>query len=760
MLKAFSHNKNRIVSIFVALFVVLALTSGAFAAVKLVLTPPENINLNNVTLTVYPGTGSTGAIAATSSTADKRVYELPEFGTYNYRVAPGVYTGVVKLMHFASGDYVGVDDPQAVMEVKTTEFISGDKFGPPTNNSGTSRSIQWLVTDQIEKLLGTGGLKTYPAAGLQTPTFSTQKRLWQVTTQRDLMNFVNNLQAKYPKLVRWWSLGKSAAYNYDVPIVIVSKYIENLPADATFEDLAELVREGDTPTFFHMGSIHADEASGAEGVMAMLLEMTENKAHMLDKVNYAAIPRISVDAARDWVHYASSPIVDPRFTYDPNSDHLRLIYPENRRTHYAFLKLMPEVVMDGHEYYALTLSGLTTSASADAYATNLRDLTATPATSWNNPTREVTDLGLYDYGIKLFDDATEEGLRIDHYGITVGGTVGRAYFGLMGAVSFLCEGAGTDFSNTSGSMPWGAYVLNRRAWAQATMGMSLLKTLHDNADAHRALIKEGRDYAINRGKVFSEDVVVYLSQVSAGGIYTPYSGQNYRAHMNGTIEMTRDATMQINSAGTRNRPYPTAYVIPKGIATFDGAGPKTASATLSYAINYDYLLDLLDAQGIEYFELEKGTTAPLRQYYRTDTGNSSSNTISAALRDEADVVFENGAYGIPMDQATSSVIAMLFEPDNGNNNAANAAITSSTSSATNGIALVVHHFTNRDYPYYRLEKDNPRVVLGIEDEEGGKKNCKECLMDWLEELCEEGCNAGIPLLALLALAGLVFRRKF
>jgi hypothetical protein len=81
------------------------------------------------------------------------------------------------------------------------------------------------------------------------------------------------------------------------------------------------------------------------------------------------------------------------------------------------------------------------------------------------------------------------------------------------------------------------------------------------------------------------------------------------------------------------------------------------------------------------------------------------------MRDESNVVLTNGAYVIPMDQVASSVIAMMFEPDNGNNNGANAAITSSTSSATNAIPLVLHGITNRDYPYYRLEKDYPREVF-------------------------------------------------
>jgi hypothetical protein len=225
--------------------------------------------------------------------------------------------------------------------------------------------------------------------------------------------------------------------------------------------------------------------------------------------------------------------------------------------------------------------------------------------------------------------------------------------------------------------------------------------------------------------------------------------------MNGVIERTADAPMQINSAGTRNRPYPTAYVIPKGISTFDGVGPKTASASLSYAINYNYLLDLLDAQGIEYYEVAKGTAAPLRQYHRTDTGNSSNNTISAALHGEDKVTLENGAYVVPMDQVASSVIAMMFEPDNGNNNGANAAVSSSTSSATNGIALVVHDITSRNYPYYRLEKDNPRKVL---PDVNKKDDCKDNICDILEEA---GCNAGYGYLvfAIFAVVPFITRRK-
>ena len=41
-----------------------------------------------------------------------------------------------------------------------------------------------------------------------------------------------------------------------------------------------------------------------------------------------------------------------------------------------------------------------------------------------------------------------------------------------------------------------------------------------------------------------------------------------------------------------------------------------------------------------------------------------------------------------------------------------------------------------------------------------KDNCKDKIKDWLDDLCENGCNAGVPMLAVLALAGLMIRRKY
>ena len=63
---------------------------------------------------------------------------------------------------------------------------------------------------------------------------------------------------------------------------------------------------------------------------------------------------------------------------------------------------------------------------------NADDLETTPATSLNN-NPAVTKIGL-DMAKRAFSDATNAGLRVNHYGTTVNNPIGRAYFGLFNAV--------------------------------------------------------------------------------------------------------------------------------------------------------------------------------------------------------------------------------------------------------------------------------------------------------------------------------------
>ena len=716
LLRVFLRNKMCI-SIFAALLAIGAFSTGAAAYVTLRMTAPDGVNLTGINLSVYPGTSASGTIKyAEWGNASARGYSFDIPGTYNYRVTgPSEFITVVKLFHFTQAQ---IDSNETVeMEVRTARKPTGtEPFGPG--------GIVYNFTDQIEqRLLGTAGLTTFPAAGLQTPTFTTSKGLWQVTTQSDMMSFIQDLEAQYPNRVRTFNLGNIPTLNYQMPIVFVSKSVPDIPSSATLEQATEILRANGRAKFLHQGSIHGNEQSATEGALYMIREMAGRFGEpYLDKIDFICVPRINVEGGARWTR------ANVYNSVDMNRDHIRLQAPEIQQLHKAYLALMPEVTMDGHEiyYYAVTS---TSTASAEVTATQgITDIESTPCTTMNHPLKELVDYSLNRYAAKLFQDMGAGGLRVNHYengnnGWTANNSIGRTYYGLMGSVSFLIEVRGTDLSGVTG-VASGSYVFERRAWSHVLASKSLLQTLYDNLDQTRTLVAKARKSAIAQGKVYEPGNLIYLNQSASGnstnfrntGIeepgakYTSYKAFYHQATMAGDLVTPVWKSLALNDTAARTRPRPTAYIVPKGIANLTQTGAITVTNTLSNAINYDYLLGMLDGNGIYYYEIPAGTKADVRQYCRTDAGNTTNGTITADLLPETEVTFANGAYVIPLDQVAGAVAVAAFEPDMSNSNGFNASVAQTESGAT-GLAVIIHDFTTRNYPYYRLESNDPRMVL-------------------------------------------------
>jgi hypothetical protein len=177
--------------------------------------------------------------------------------------------------------------------------------------------------------------------------------------------------------------------------------------------------------------------------------------------------------------------------------------------------------------------------------------------------------------------------------------------------------------------------------------------------------------------------------------------------------------MYNGSAAGNQRPYPTAYIIPKGVPETSAShtAAVTVNAATSGRINYNFLLASLKRNFIEFYEIAPGTTVNVKQYYRTGTSNATTSGVTAGLRAAEDVTFEHGAYVVPMDQVTGSVIASTFEPDTSGSNGYNGSVAqgdsdnSGNANTAAAMPLVFHDLSTRDYPYYRLEADYPREVL-------------------------------------------------
>jgi hypothetical protein len=206
--------------------------------------------------------------------------------------------------------------------------------------------------------------------------------------------------------------------------------------------------------------------------------------------------------------------------------------------------------------------------------------------------------------------------------------------------------------------------------------------------------------------------------------------------MEGNVVSANWKPAALNNASHRDRARPTAYVLPKD------ADPNF--------FNLPGIIESMEANRIEYYEIPPGTSAPLRQYFWiSGRGNGSQHEgpdptynaqyLVADLRPEEAVTFAQGAYVVPLDQVAGPVAVAMFEPDIANTNQYNATIAQYLNDPVEALCLASHDVSkNNNYPYYRLEKNNPRKVLPSEKE--------SCIDEILNEI---GCNVGYGLLLVI-----------
>ncbi len=104
----------------------------------------------------------------------------------------------------------------------------------------------------------------------------------------------------------------------------------------------------------------------------------------------------------------------------------------------------------------------------------------------------MTKIGL-DMAKHAFADAENAGLRVYHYGTTVNNPIGRAYFGLYNALSFLIETRGIGA---------GRQNFERRVFSQETAATSYIKYTAEHADEIVKTVAAARADVIAKGKTY------------------------------------------------------------------------------------------------------------------------------------------------------------------------------------------------------------------------------------------------------------------
>ena len=494
-----------------------------------------------------------------------------------------------------------------------------------------------------------------------TPLFNEGRTPHRQTTQTEMMNYIAGLDGADDNMYVY-VLGKSGGSKtseyFDIPVIFYTK--TDLSGASTWQEAAELLRANGKLTFMYQAQIHSKEPGNGEAALAMLMDFDgEYGEGLLDNMNLCVIPRFNT-----WGAYKSKRTVYANGgEMDANRDFMKLESIEVQLRNKLFNAVEPEVYYDAHEC----------NLHPEYEQVSMRDVwISTNFTTKATPEFKDTALTVC---YKIFDRAEENNLTYGWYSSSVNG-----YNPVMSTTNVAMRGS-LVFLNESHGIWGGMQQIERRIMSHVTVVTAILDYVNENTAAVQKVVDDQRKDIVERGKTYEEnDLIVLKSDYTVPEEYFI----NGKQVDTGSGEITDYVhTGKVYNIVVRSRTAPTAYVIPAGESW------------------EDTVLEKLDLHGISYYEIPAGSTVLLQQY----TGS----TTEAALKPEAEVTFEKGAYVCTLAQEDGYILAMLMEPDVDDMGGYEGTF------AQQGVITA----TDGEYPIYRYVHDlnsrNQISLVGVED---------------------------------------------
>ena len=160
----------------------------------------------------------------------------------------------------------------------------------------------------------------------------------KLTSHVQMEQYLDELTSSY-KMIKLELIGQSLE-GRDIPALFYS-------SDKTFGSQRTV-----KPLVLVFCQQHGDEPSGKEAALILARELVNEKKNLLKSMDLILIPQLNPDGAEKNQRRNARDI-------DLNRNHIILTEPETQALHQLFLKWMPEVTLDVHEYTAVSDQWLT-----------------------------------------------------------------------------------------------------------------------------------------------------------------------------------------------------------------------------------------------------------------------------------------------------------------------------------------------------------------------------------------------------------------
>ena len=446
---------------------------------------------------------------------------------------------------------------------------------------------------------------------LVSPYFTTTHAEHRATTQDEMESFLASLDDANDNMYIY-SLGKSAVYGMDIPIVIFTKV--DLSGAKTLEEAAALIRADNKLVIHYQAQIHGNEPAGGEAALNTIARLDGDWGNgLLDTINCYVIPRLNPDGSKDYTRANAMGV-------NVNRDMVLATTSESAAIRRACDLFEPDVNLDGHEY---TYTPQNTSG-------NYVDLMCSSGINGNYSEAyiEINEIIARNHYQKFYDYGMQPGYYTNKAN-SYSAATNSGYHSTRGALHFLMESRGIGGGN---------YNMTRRVVAHMIVTESIFEYAAQNHKTITSLVDAERERFARLGATYEQEDVILLKFKDTLLEEYAHLMTNWNCVSGKATSVTNKVPIFYREAQEgKTRVRPTAYVFPDGEAWTQN------------------VLDCLDANGVKYYNVPAGTMLQLRQMI---------GVIDAAdMGAEAYYGFENGCYVVPMNQYCCLLISYIFEAD-------------------------------------------------------------------------------------------------